>query len=245
MSNNIAALLTGKGSSSFKNKNILPVLGKPVMSYPAEAAKNSRYINYFYVSSDDRSILEIAKEMGYVKISRPKRLARPDSKHVDVIMHALDRIKTDLGIFPDILVVLLANSATIKTEWIDSCIREVLKNRGLSAAVPVCMDLDRHPFRAKKISKEGRLEPFFDFKGKRISTNRQELEPSYFLCHNFWVLNVGKSIFSKKGQAPWTFMGDKVKPFIVEECCDIHTEKDLRITEEWLQKNLGRRGRHG
>lgn len=234
----IAALLTGRGSSSLRNKNILPVLGKPLLSYPAEAARGSSYITYFYVSSDDQRILKLASGLGYEKILRPKHLARPNSKHGDVITHALAEIGRRSGHIPDILVVLLANSAVLKTKWIDICIKMILDDRSISAAVPVCLDLDRHPFRAKKIGRKGLLTPFFDFKSREISSNRQELEGSYFLCHNFWVLNVRKSIFSKNGQQPWPFMGRRIKPLIVKECCDVHTKKDLARTEKWLKENI-------
>jgi len=234
----IAALLTGKGGSSLADKNVLPVLGKPLLMYPAGAARLSCYIEHFYVSSDDRKILGIAGGIGYKKILRPGYLARKNSKHADVIAHALDVMKRDDKLVPDILVVLLANSAAIKTEWIDNCIKAIIENRNFSAVVPVCEDLDHHPYRAKKINKKGALEPFFDFRDRNISTNRQELEPSYFLCHNFWVLNVEKSVFSKRGQPPWVFMGNKIKPFIVDECCDVHTQRDIMLTEEWIERHM-------
>ncbi|MDD4979822.1 MAG: CMP-N-acetylneuraminic acid synthetase [Candidatus Omnitrophica bacterium] len=234
----ITALLTGKASSTLADKNILPLFNKPLVSYPARAARRSKYISYFYASSDSEKILEIVGRIGYKKILRPEYLARPNSKHVEAIRHALREIERLDKLKPDILIVLLANSAVIKTEWIDICIKEILTNKSVSAVVPVCLDLDRHPFRAKRINKKGFLEPFFDFKNKTISTNRQELEPSYFLCHNFWVLNVKKTIFSKNGQQPWAFMGNNIKPFIIDECCDVHKEEDFKKTEEWIKKYL-------
>jgi CMP-N-acetylneuraminic acid synthetase len=234
----IAALLTGRGGSKLANKNILPVLGKPVLSYPAHAARESSYIRYFYASSDDKKILDVAGRIGYKRILRPGHLAKSNSKHVDALLHALKMMEKEDGLVPDILIVLLANSVAIKTKWIDDCIKVMLKDKAISAVVPVCMDQDHHPFRAKKIGQGGLLEPFFDFKQQNVSTNRQELEPSYFLCHNFWVLKVNNSIFSKKGQQPWVFMGDKVRPFIVDDCCDIHTAGDLKRSEEWLKENI-------
>jgi CMP-N-acetylneuraminic acid synthetase len=234
----IAALLTGRGGSALKNKNIRDILGKPLLAYPAEAALKSRYISSFYVSSDDSTILDAAGKYGYIKIKRPKYLSRPSSQHGDVILHSLKEMRTAGGIVPEILVVLLANSACVKPEWLDTCIGYIMKNRGLSAVVPVCEDLDHHPFRAKKMTSRGLLSPFFDFGKKKVSTNRQDLEPAYFLCHNFWVLNVKKSVLAENGQKPWEFMGSKIKPFIIDECCDVHTEKDLTETEQWIRKNL-------
>lgn len=233
----VAALLTGRGNSSLKDKNVLPVCGKPLLYYPAMAAKKSKYITEFYVSSDDVLILEAAHDLGYKKIVRPPELAMPDSQHVSAILHALDFMKKD-NVNPGILVVLLANSAAIKTEWIDHCIEMILKDKSTSAAVPVNLDLDHHPFRAKRVNKEGFLSAFFDFKNKEISTNRQDLEKSYFLCHNFWVLNIKESVYLETGQPPWKFMGNKVKPHIIERCFDVHSMEDIKMTEEWIKENL-------
>lgn len=232
----IVALLTGRGNSALKDKNILPVCGKPLLYYPAVAAKNSKYITEFYVSSDDEKILNIAHGLGYKKIKRPPEFAKPDSQHIDSILHALKVIKSD-NINPDVFVILLANSVTIKTEWIDSSIEMLLKDNEISCVVPVNLDSDHHPFRAKKIDKAGFLQTFFDFENQDISTNRQDLEPSYFLCHNFWVLNIPKSIYSKKGQPPWRFMGNKIKPYSVENCFDVHFMKDIEMSEKWVKTN--------
>ena len=100
----IAALLTGRGNNTLKDKNVLPVLGKPLLYYPAMAAKTCNLITDFYVSSDDEKILKAASDCGYKKIVRPVELAAPTSQHVDAIRHALGVMKQD-GVEPDILVV--------------------------------------------------------------------------------------------------------------------------------------------
>lgn len=239
MKNNlkITALLTARGNNTLKDKNIRMILGKPLLYYPAISAKNSNLISSFYVSSDDEKILEIANKIGYTKIKRPDELALPNAQHVDSITHALSYIKEKDEISPDILVVLLGNCATIKTQWINDCIQEIINDDSISAVVPVMKNNDYHPFRAKKLSKEGFLDTFFNFEGQKISTNRQDLEPCYFLCHNFWVLNIKNSIYSKTGQQPWTFMGEKIKPYIVDESFDVHDEDDLIKSEKWIIKN--------
>jgi hypothetical protein len=103
--------------------------------------------------------------------------------------------------------------------------------------MPVYEENDNHPFRAKQMNSKGFLEPYFDFRSK-VSTNRQDLPKNYFLCHNFWVLNVNRSIYAEGGQPPWTFMGEKIKPFIVENTFDVHTKQDIELTKEWLESNV-------
>lgn len=64
----IVALLTGRGNNTLKDKNVLPVLGKPLLYYPAMAAKSCELITDFYVSSDDDKILNAAAQCGYKKL---------------------------------------------------------------------------------------------------------------------------------------------------------------------------------
>lgn len=230
----IAALLTGRGNNTLKDKNVLPVLGKPLLYYPAMAAKTCNLITDFYVSSDDEKILKAASDCGYKKIVRPVELAAPTSQHVDAIRHALGVMKQD-GVEPDILVVLLANSGIVKTEWIEESITQLLKDEALSASVPVLLEMDNHPYHSKRLREDGCLDTWFDFRGKNISTNRQDLPMNFVLCHNFWTLNLKNSLYSStEGQQPWTFMGSNIKPIVVEESFDVHDEDDIRRTEKWL-----------
>lgn len=235
-STKIVALLTGRGNNTLKDKNILPVLGKPLLYYPAMAAKKCNLITDFYVSSDDEKILDAAAECGYKKIHRPDELASPTAQHIDAIKHALQVMKQE-GVNPDILVVLLANSGIIKTEWIEESINNLLENPKLSASCPVLLEMDNHPYRSKRLREDGCLDTWFDFKGQNISTNRQDLPQNFVLCHNFWTLNLKNSLYSnEEGQQPWTFMGNHIKPIIVEESFDVHTEEDIAKTEKWIKR---------
>ena len=230
----VVALLTGRGNNTLKDKNVLPVLGKPLLYYPAMAARSCELISDFYVSSDDDKILNAAADCGYKKIVRPAELALPTAQHVDAIKHALQVMKED-GVEPDILVVLLANSGIVKKEWIQESIENLINNPELSASVPVLLEQDHHPYRCKCLREDGCLGTWFDFKNRDISTNRQDLPINFVLCHNFWTLNLKESLYSNvPGQQPWTFMGNNIKPIVVKESFDVHDEDDIVRTEKWL-----------
>lgn len=233
----VTALLTGRGNNTLKDKNILDILGRPVMYYPAHAAKKATTIDYYYCSSDDEKILKIAEEHGYNRIVRPDYLGTPTAQHVDAIKHSVDIIKekNELG---EILVVLLANNVTVKSEWIDDCVKMMQDDMTISAVVPVYEDNDHHPLRGKRVDENGRLQMYEQGITGKISTNRQDLPTCYFLSHNFWVINTKKMLESNyEGQQPWGFLGNNIAYYKIDESIDIHKTIDLYIAKEWIKEN--------
>lgn len=232
----VAALLTGRGNNSLKDKNVLDILGHPVLYYPAHAGRMSKTIDSFYCSSDDPKILKAATDEGFTPIVRPAELASPTAQHVDTIFHGLKVIEEKEGI-PDILVVLLANNVTVNPDWIDQCVTMMKNDMSLSAVVPVYEDNDHHPLRAKT-ARDGRLYMYEKGITGKISTNRQDLPACYFLSHNFWVLNTKMLLESKgEGQQPWGFMGNNIAYITIDESIDIHKTIDLFIAKEWIMEN--------
>lgn len=231
----VNVLLTGRGNNTLKDKNILEVLGKPVMYYIANACKRAETTNNLYCSSDDENILNVASELGYLPIKRPLELALPTAQHIDCIMHGLEVMKDNNDV-PDILVVALANNVTISSKWVDDCVKIMQNDMNISCVIPVYQDNDHHPLRAKKIDENGNIQMYEEVEGE-ISTNRQDLTPCYFVSHNIWVLNVKNLLSKEKGQAPWSFMGNNIKPYIIEESLDIHDKVDLLVAQEWINEN--------
>ncbi len=233
----IVALLTGRGNNTLKDKNILDCLGHPLLHYPAFAARKSRLVTNWYCSSDDEKIFAAAEAEGYKRIVRPARLASPMSQHVECILHGVEEMAKD-GIKPEIIVVLLANNVTVKTEWIDDCIQMMLDDASLSAVVPVYEGNDHHSLRAKLINSEGLLVMYEKNVHGKLSTNRQDLTPCYFLAHNFWVLRNSALADCENGQPPWSFMGNRIKSYVIGHTIDIHGPRDLIIAADWVKRNL-------
>ena len=109
------------------------------------------------------------------------------------------------------------------------------------SVVPVYQYNDHSPYRSKIINIEGNLSNMNNlFDNSTFSTNRQMLPPTYFLCHNFWVLNLKhwKNSDPPEGDPPWSFLGDKVKPLIVPKSHDIHSFEDIAICEQILDPGM-------
>ena len=89
------------------------------------------------------------------------------------------------------------------------------------------------PIEQKKI-KNGYLRNFVKT-NKKISSNRQELNKSFFLCHNFWAIRTS-AITKEKGEGPWNFMGKFVRPYLVKNSVDIHTMEDYYLSKILVNK---------
>ena len=59
----VNVLLTGRGNNTLKDKNVLDVLGKPVMYYPTNACAKAKSTQNLYCSSDDDKILSVAESL--------------------------------------------------------------------------------------------------------------------------------------------------------------------------------------
>lgn len=71
------AILTARGGSKrIPRKNIRPFLGKPMIAWPLEAARQSGLFDHVLVSTDDEEIADVARQYGgEVPFLRPAELA--------------------------------------------------------------------------------------------------------------------------------------------------------------------------
>ena len=74
-----AVILARGGSKGIPKKNIMEILGKPLIKWSIEQALNSSVIEDVYVSSDDAEILECAEESGAIAVTRPAELSGDQS----------------------------------------------------------------------------------------------------------------------------------------------------------------------
>jgi CMP-N-acetylneuraminic acid synthetase len=229
--NHCAALIIGRGGSSMKDKNIRMVKGHPLLGYPAMAAKGSRYIGRYFVSSDADRILDAAAAYGFTPIKRPDRLATPDAQSSDVVFHAVGEMELEGPV--RYLVVLHANVGTISTAMIDECLAKLIADENLSAVVPSHEKNEYHPYRASFVNADGTLTSLSAGKGG-VSANRQSLPQAVFFDHSFWTIDLDHVRTHGLGDGPWPCMGTRISPLLGYDCFDVHDEEDILRTETWL-----------
>jgi len=81
-----------KGSKRLKNKNSLPLLGKPLMAYTIEAALRARNLDRVLVSTDGEEIARVARKWGVEVLNRPAELASDTSPIDESLRHVVDHL---------------------------------------------------------------------------------------------------------------------------------------------------------
>ena len=226
---------------------LLPLLGRPLLAYPILAAKSSRLVERIFLSTDGPEAKRVGKNLGAEVIERPPELALPSVGHPEVIRHALGHISDHVA-EPEVLLVMLGNVATHEVGIADKCIELLANNPHVDSCVTVSGRNEYHPLRAKAVLGKtlgcsghadvsfDEVVPFVRAKGK-VSTNRQDLEPVYFLNHAVWALRPANCFRSATGQWPGTFVGDTVVGIETDHGIDIRSIEDVVFSERWLENH--------
>ena len=228
----ILALIPARGGSKgLPRKNIKPLLGKPLIAWTVEQAKNSKYIDKVVVSTDDEEIAEISKKYGAeVPFLRPKELARDDSPTIDAIIHAINWFE-ERGEFFDILILLQPTSPLRTTEDIDNAIELFLNNKDALSLISV-KENEHPPFWSLEIENKF-LKPLFG--EEYFKKRRQELPKSYMPNGAIFISYVD---ILKKYK---TFYTPKTIAYIMppERSIDIDNEFDFLLAEFILKNKMG------
>ena len=110
------------GSKGVPGKNIKVLSGKPLIAWTIEAAKESKMIDRYVVSTEDEEIAATSREYGVDVIERPPELATDEATTLSVLQHAVEKIPCDS------IVLLQATSPIRRGGLIDECIKEFIDN---------------------------------------------------------------------------------------------------------------------
>ena len=238
----IIALLMGRaGSSGFPGKNVYPVLGRPLVEYPLIAASESGAIDHIFVSTDSAEIKEIGRKYGADIIDRPPELCTTQALGEDVYVHAYNYAKKSIKEPIDLIVLLMANAATITGKLIDDGIKVLQDHPDYDSAVSVSCYNMWSPLRARKEGPDGLLHPFVPFTTfgdpKTLNCDRDSQG-------DVWFADMGVSIVRPKnlehledGLLPQKWMGQKIYPLKQWGGLDVDYEYQMPQVEFWLKKH--------
>jgi CMP-N,N'-diacetyllegionaminic acid synthase len=126
----LAIIPARKNSKRLKNKNLLPINGKPLICWTIEESLKSKYISNTLITSDWDEVITLAKEYNLEYIKRPNNLAKDDSTSEQLINHILETY-TSINKY-DYLVLLQPTSPLRTKDDIDNAIKKVLQENANS-----------------------------------------------------------------------------------------------------------------
>tara|TARA_B100000989_G_scaffold77723_1_gene55226 strand:+ start:19597 stop:20295 length:699 start_codon:yes stop_codon:yes gene_type:complete len=167
----IIAIIPARGNSkSLKNKNMLDLNGKPLIYHTIRAAKKSKTLDGFFVSSDNKNILKYARSIKCPTILRPKNISRDNTSTKDVLLHANQYLKKK-NIKTDIFVTLQPTSPFRDHFDIDSSVNLFLKKKPDSLVSCVNVPHNYEPSSQYKIINSKFVKDFIS--SKKRTTRKQ------------------------------------------------------------------------
>lgn len=233
LSKYLALIPARGGSKGVSKKNIVPLAGKPLITYTIEAALQSQYRLRVVVSTDDEEIAKIAQSAGAeIPFLRPAALARDETPTFPVVQHALQWLEQHECYQPELVVLLQPTSPLRRAKHIDQALELLLSSKA-DSVVSLC-EAEHSPYWMKKVDAEGRVRPFI--KIEEEYTRRQDLPKVYRL--NGAIVVTRSEIIMKENR----MLGDDTRAYIMkqEDSIDIDTELDFKLAELIIRERGGR-----
>lgn len=165
----IAVITARGGSKGLPRKNVLPLLGKPLIVWTIEAALASRVIKRTVVSTDDDEISQTALQAGAEVLRRPADLATDKASSLDVLAHALQSMEAAKS--HKEFVLLQPTSPLRQASHIDAMVHRARQlNAGSALSVT---PIDHHPWKMLLRDVSGYLVP--SHSKEMLSAPRQSL----------------------------------------------------------------------
>lgn len=213
------------GSKGLPGKNIMDLGGKPLLAWTIEAAKGSRYLDYFFLSSDDEEIIRVAQEYGCdVPFQRPSELAKDDTPSIDVVLHAVQNIADY-----DFVVLLQPTSPFRKAEHIDQAIKMCL-NGQVSSLVSIRKTRES-PYLMYFKNKNNKLERVLE---QGNASRRQDLPETWIMNGAIYLTKINYLRENRALKSEDT-IGMEMGSY---ESVDIDSPEDLAYAELLLKQDL-------
>ena len=228
----ILAIIPARGGSKgLPGKNIKDLCGKPLIVWSIDHARESRYIDDIFVSTDSQEIANIVEEHGLqVPELRPSELANDTAPSSAFIIYTLQKLATEGKTF-DYFILLEPTSPLRDVEDVDRCIEILLDNPDFESIVGVCKAEDIHPAFMVKLHANGGL---ISYESEMKTMRRQELPDVYYFEGSVYLSSVN-AYFQKK-----VFYHDKTLPYIVPKYKSFEVDDiyDFMIIETLMKYKL-------
>ena len=153
----LGVILARGGSAGLKDKHLLPLLGRPVITYTFEHARAAGRLTRAVVSSDCGEIRKLAERCWFETIVRPAELATADASVQDVLLHALRTVESRSSSFRADAVVVLYGNVPVRPDGVIDRAVETLESTGCDSVRSFCPVGKWHPAWMARLEDEDRV----------------------------------------------------------------------------------------
>lgn len=199
------------GSKGLPNKNILPLLGHPLIAYSIKAALDATLVTRTIVSTDSEHIASVAGEYGAeIPFLRPAEFAQDLSTDLEVFVHALEWLQQQEGYLPDYVVQLRPTSPVRPVGLIDTCVQKLAQTDFDSLRIVTPSPIT--PYKMWVIDEENKpMTPLLSLPGVPAPYN----EPRQRLPQTYWQIGTLDVIKTQVILAQNSMSGPNILPYIV------------------------------
>ena len=218
---NIAIIPARGGSKRLPKKNVLSILGQPMLTYPVTNAVKSGLFDQVIVSTEDAVIEKIGKDAGAVVLKRPEELVQDRSTVAQVCEHVLEELAKD-GIVPEFFCCIYATALFITY-------KDILESFSMLTESPepdVVMGVSK--YNLQPVQALVAKDKFLNAKWPEYYGIQSQFHPRLVASNGtlYWART--KEFLQAK-----TFYPEKLKGYEISwiRAVDIDTPEDLKIAE--------------
>ena len=225
---NLAIISARSGSKGLPDKNIKPLLGKPLLAYSIDAAMESGCFDEVMVSTDSPRYAEIAETWGAnVPFLRSEATSSDTASSWDMVEEVLNNYKSLLDREFDTFCLLQPTSPLRTAEDIKSAY-DLYNQKAKFAVVSVC-ETEHSPLWAGQLPETCE---FIDFINPDTAKRRQEAGKFYRLNGAIYIINIERFKTDKFLYQEGSFAYIMAQDHSV----DIDTELDFALAETILKR---------
>lgn len=229
MSEKILAVIPARGGSKrLKNKNILPLLGKPMIAHTIKSALDSRLFADVLVSTDNPAIARVARKYGAdVPFLRDAKLADDHTPVSEATLSAVEQMQTYTGKTYTAVVQLMPNCPCRDAKDIRSAYKLFSFSRS-KFQISVFPFGWMNPWWAMRLDGHGRPQRLFP---KAYTKRSQDLDKLYCPTGAVWIANTDALRQQR------TFYGKGFSVFVMDwrHALDIDDKDDLQMAKIVLE----------
>ncbi|MBP7860911.1 pseudaminic acid cytidylyltransferase [bacterium] len=226
---NLAIIPARRGSKRIANKNVKSFLGKPIIAYSIDVAKESGIFETVMVSTNCPQISEVARNYGADVPFMRSEEASNDHAGLEEVLEEVINSYLNLGIRYENACIILATAPFVTISKLKLGL-ELLKKEKCSSVVPVCRFA--YPVQRSLKIVEERLELIWS---EYYQYRSQDLEPAYHDVGQFYWIRVSELEKVKNN----FFQGAQPLEIPETEVQDIDSLSDWDLAEfkyQWLQR---------